>query len=98
MHHDPKIWGDDVDEFKPERFLNADGHFVKREELIAFSFGKRSCPGESLAVVELFLYTTYILQKYRLALPPGVVADFTQTLGITAQPKTPVTLTFELRR
>lgn len=41
IHHDPKIWGDDADEFRPERFISPDGTFKKHEALLAFSTGKR---------------------------------------------------------
>ncbi|GMR49525.1 hypothetical protein PMAYCL1PPCAC_19720, partial [Pristionchus mayeri] len=57
------------DEFKPERFLMADGKTPNRatlEQLIPFSMGKRMCAGEGLARMELFLGLAGILQKYRL--------------------------------
>lgn len=39
IHHDPAIW-DSPDEFRPERFLDNQGHLQRREELIPFSIGK----------------------------------------------------------
>ncbi|KAG8223776.1 hypothetical protein J437_LFUL001496 [Ladona fulva] len=38
VHHDPKIWGDPQN-FRPERFLDENGKFVKHEALIPFGLG-----------------------------------------------------------
>lgn len=38
-----------------------------------FDPGKRACPGQPLAQVELFLYTTAILQRFTIDGPPGKV-------------------------
>lgn len=55
--------------FKPERHLNSTGNYVKPDKLIPFSLGRRSCIGESLARMEIFVFLTSIVQRYRL-LPP----------------------------
>ncbi len=38
--HEEKYWGD-PNEFRPERFINADGKFVADERVVPFSMGKR---------------------------------------------------------
>ncbi|KAF8792511.1 Cytochrome P450 2U1 like protein [Argiope bruennichi] len=88
IHHNPKYWGKDVDVFRPERFLTEDGNEVVRPEyFIPFSVGKRSCPGESYAKIEVFLYFTSILQKFHISLPEGAKPDFDGQLGIGLMPK-----------
>lgn len=53
----------DALDFKPKRFLNADKtEVVKNERFIPFSVGRRKCPGETLAKMELFLILVSLLQ------------------------------------
>lgn len=88
VHHDTEYWGEDADEFRPERFLTEDGTAVKKfERLIPFSIGKRACPGEPLANIEAFLYFTAILQKFDITFPIGKEANFDGELGIALRPK-----------
>ncbi|CAL1262443.1 unnamed protein product [Larinioides sclopetarius] len=88
VDHDTRLWGEDVHEYKPERFLSKDGSkVVKPDYAIPFSIGKRSCPGKPLAETEVFLYLVAILQKFEVHPPPGKQIDLEEEIGISLQPK-----------
>ena len=70
IHHDPKIWGDPYC-FRPERFLDSRGQLIPpdhqlRQSVVLFSFGKRACPVETLALARMLLYITRFLQVFDL--------------------------------
>ncbi|CAH1782929.1 unnamed protein product [Owenia fusiformis] len=84
-HHDERYWND-PHEFNPERFIDGDGQIdkLKFDNVIAFSMGKRVCPGEALARMELFLTFTSLLQRYTFTLPPGEkLPSLKMKLGLT---------------
>ncbi|KAF8792481.1 Cytochrome P450 18a1 like protein [Argiope bruennichi] len=87
VNFNEKLWGKDVNEYKPERFLSGDGKkVIKPEYTIAFSVGKRACPGKILAEIETFLYLVAILQKFELSVPPGRKISLEEKLGTTLFP------------
>ncbi|XP_078676264.1 cytochrome P450 2D20-like [Branchiostoma floridae x Branchiostoma belcheri] len=68
--YDPQLWPE-PNKFDPTRFLDDSGKFSRREEMITFSMGRRLCPGERLTKVELFLFFTFILQRFTFKPPEG---------------------------
>ncbi|CAL1272920.1 unnamed protein product [Larinioides sclopetarius] len=82
-HNDPRYWSE-PEKFKPERFLSKDGKsVVKSMYYMPFSLGKRNCPGESMAYMELFLYITSILQRFEIKFPNGLKQVIKGKLNIT---------------
>ncbi|XP_015781256.1 cytochrome P450 2C15-like [Tetranychus urticae] len=86
VNHDPNLWPN-PDKFDPTRYLTEDGtKAVKPPYLIPFSAGKRNCPGEGLANVELFLYLVCMVQRYRIKVEPGTEISFEAVFGISRRP------------
>ncbi|CAG2112817.1 unnamed protein product, partial [Medioppia subpectinata] len=64
---DPKHW-ENADVFEPERFLDNGGEFIRTKPAayIPFSYGRRICPGETLAINDIFL--VLLTNDYRIEL------------------------------
>jgi cytochrome P450 len=84
LHHDPRSWGSDVDVFRPDRWINAEGGFEPtapgqpRGAYLPFGAGARICIGESFAWAEAVLVLATLARNWAPATEPG------QTVGIWA--------------
>lgn len=81
LHHDAKIWGEDVHLFKPERFAEK----VNAVSFLPFGFGTRTCVGLNFAMVEAKIALSMILQRYRFVLSPTYVHSPVQVFMIRPQ-------------
>ncbi|XP_019614214.1 PREDICTED: cytochrome P450 2C31-like [Branchiostoma belcheri] len=84
IHKDPAYWPD-PDRFDPGRFLDAEGNVInKPESFLPFSAGRRVCPGEQLAGMELFLFFSTLLQSFTFSPPEGAPAPHSDgVFGLT---------------
>ena len=55
MHHSKEIWGDDADEFVPERWEEKNLTTLQKNSFIPFSQGPRACVGRECLILYLFL-------------------------------------------
>ncbi|EFO91748.1 CRE-CYP-13A10 protein [Caenorhabditis remanei] len=88
LHTDPKIWGDDAKEFKPERWLSADSDLIfQKGGYIPFGLGPRQCIGMRLAYMEEKMLLAHILRKFTFV--TGVKTDIPLKLHgrATTQPE-----------
>uniref|UniRef100_A0A0E0CKV6 Uncharacterized protein n=1 Tax=Oryza meridionalis TaxID=40149 RepID=A0A0E0CKV6_9ORYZ len=74
---DPAVWGDDAEEFRPERFAagsgSGSGVDVKGQdfELLPFGSGRRMCPGMGLGLRMVQLTLANLLHAFAWRLPGG---------------------------
>lgn len=94
VHNDPTAWKN-PHEFQPSRFLNEDGSIksCKPEHWIPFGLGRRSCPGEMFASMEIFLMVTFLLQKFRIVPETPIECDLNSPALVLPQ-QVPVKLRF----
>lgn len=65
VHLDPKCW-DNPTEFNPYRHIDEYGKLLTNQgNIYPFGAGRRVCAGEPLAKVELFLFLSWMLQKFK---------------------------------
>ncbi|XP_066534829.1 steroid 17-alpha-hydroxylase/17,20 lyase [Hoplias malabaricus] len=89
IHHDEKEWKN-PDLFIPERFLDKEGNSASPPSLsyLPFGAGIRVCLGEALAKMELFLFLSWILQRFTLGVPSGQpLPDLQGKFGVVLQPQ-----------
>uniref|UniRef100_UPI0037E7BEB6 steroid 21-hydroxylase n=1 Tax=Semicossyphus pulcher TaxID=241346 RepID=UPI0037E7BEB6 len=79
-HHDPAVWVDPYS-FRPERFLEGGGGSTRA--LIPFGGGARLCLGESVAKMELFLFTAYLLRDFQF-IPSESEASLPDLRGVAS--------------
>ncbi|WCJ22076.1 Cytochrome P450 CYP749A22 [Euphorbia peplus] len=87
IHHDHEIWGDDADEFKPERFAQGVAKATNNNisAFIPFGLGPRNCVGMNFAMTETKLALSMILQRYTFTLSPNYVHSPMSLIGIRPQ-------------
>ncbi|KAF2311093.1 hypothetical protein GH714_019453 [Hevea brasiliensis] len=60
------IWGDDAEEYKPERWLNEDGVFRQQSpfKFTAFQAGPRICLGKEFAYMQMKIFSAVLLDYF----------------------------------
>ncbi len=77
IHRHPDYW-DSPNEFRPERFEKDE----ENPAFLPFGEGPRSCPGKTLAMVEIPLLLATILSKFRLTREESTPIKWQNTLSL----------------
>ncbi|MEM7799270.1 MAG: cytochrome P450, partial [Chloroflexota bacterium] len=64
LHRDTSVWGEDVEVFRPERFLPAEFNQIPDNAYKPFGNGMRSCIGRTFALQEAHLTLALMLQRF----------------------------------
>ncbi|EXC20878.1 Cytochrome P450 704C1 [Morus notabilis] len=64
------LWGDDAEEFRPERWLDQNGLFLPESpfKFTAFQAGPRICLGKDFAYRQMKIFSAVLLSSYRFKL------------------------------
>lgn len=70
MHHSTEIWGEDAEEFRPERW-EGEQTAAQKAAFIPFSHGPRSCVGRNVAEMEMKLIAATWARRYAVKVCQG---------------------------
>ncbi|KAJ8709498.1 hypothetical protein PYW08_009502 [Mythimna loreyi] len=63
--HRTKVWGDNPEEFKPERWFDSEKLPQMNKSFAAFSLGKRSCIGRAYAMTSMKIILAHLVRQLR---------------------------------
>lgn len=88
---DPEHWGDNAEEFRPERFVDSSFDYRGQDfQFIPFGVGRRGCPGINIATHLVELALANLLYNFDWKLHDGTRAeslDMSEKAGITVHLK-----------
>ncbi|KIK71442.1 hypothetical protein GYMLUDRAFT_149556 [Collybiopsis luxurians FD-317 M1] len=88
IHRDVDVWGSDIEDFRPERWLGLD---QDRKELVnktfnPFSVGPRACVGRNLAYLELQIIIGSLARRWDFVLEEGLTQEMHTSEGFLRKP------------
>jgi cytochrome P450/NADPH-cytochrome P450 reductase len=66
LHRDPTVWGEDAEEFRPERMLDGGFENLPPNSWKPFGTGMRACIGRTFAEQEMIMNLALVLQRFQL--------------------------------
>jgi unspecific monooxygenase len=82
VHRDPEVWGDDADEFDPDRFSPERSRGRAPHAYKPFGTGMRSCIGRQFALHEAVLVLARLLHRYDVSGDPDYALRISERLTL----------------
>ena len=76
VHRNISIFGDDVDQYQPERWLNASEEKLKdmNRTLLQFGAGNHICLGRNISLLEIYKLVPSLMRSFRVRCAPFSVS------------------------
>ncbi|XP_010470317.1 PREDICTED: alkane hydroxylase MAH1-like [Camelina sativa] len=67
------VWGEDASDFKPERWISAEGVLIHEPsyKFLAFNAGPKACLGKHLALLQMKIVAMHIIRNYDFKIVEG---------------------------
>lgn len=105
IHTDSTLWGADVDEFNPRRFMRGQGNKTKRPPaaaMRAFGGGTTLCPGRHFATNEVLAVVSMFIMRYDMVPTEGEWSlpstNNTNVAAVVMEPDTDVEVEVSTRK
>jgi cytochrome P450 len=94
LHRHPHFWSD-AEEFKPERFADADANERHKFAYIPFAVGPRHCIGENIAMFEMLVHMRTMMRRFRLVRASNDPIEFEAQINL--RPRSNLMMKVEMR-
>ncbi|PSN60579.1 cytochrome P450 monooxygenase [Corynespora cassiicola Philippines] len=83
VNRDPAVFGNDADEFRPERWLQSEDQTQEMERyMLTWGYGTRVCLGKNIAMMETYKLLVHLFRKFRPSLADDKKQWTVQNLGL----------------
>ncbi|PWY89509.1 cytochrome P450 [Aspergillus sclerotioniger CBS 115572] len=89
LHHDPQIWGEDADRFRPERWEGIRPNKMESEgSYLPFLTGPRRCPCTGFVLQQVKVFLAVLLSETKLEVTNAAMVE--KRLGPISEPTKPL--------
>ncbi|KAG5913183.1 hypothetical protein E4U42_001388, partial [Claviceps africana] len=79
--HDPRVWGDDVDVFRPDRFRGRRLGW----DFVAFSGGPRICPAQQQAITQCMYLLVRLVREFSSMENRDPSVEFVEAMSLVSE-------------
>jgi cytochrome P450 len=94
LHTNPEIWGDDVDEFRPERWAEGRPLWEAKWQYEPFSGGPRICPASQQVITQMAYLLVRLAQEFKELKNRDEVPEYVEEFKMLVQSKNGVKVSF----